>query len=98
MLNIIITPKAFAIILLASAGREVSSFIIQPSKQLLIEAQSRAVNFAIQYGAMAIGQSVVGCKSVDPTGPGKLFVQGLESLTIASSPVTDGSNSLSLEF
>ena len=48
MPNIILTPKAFAIILLASAGREATSFMIQLPEQLLIEAQSRAVNFAIQ--------------------------------------------------
>lgn len=86
MPNTIITPKAFAIILLASAGKEAASFMIQLPEQLLIEAQSRAVNFAIQYGAMAIGQCVVGSKFVDPTGPGQLFVQGVESLTTASSP------------
>ena len=84
--NLIITPKAFAIILLASAGKEVGSFMIQLPEQLLIEAQSRAVNFGIQYGAMAIGQAVVGSKFVDPTAPAKLFVQGFESLTNASSP------------
>ena len=84
--NIIITPKAFAIILLASAGKEVGSFIIQLPEQLLIEAQSRAVNFGIQYGTMAIGQAVAGSKFVDPTAPAKLVVQGFESLTNASSP------------
>ena len=84
--NLIITPKAFAIILLASAGKEVGSFMIQLPEQLLIEAQSRAVNFGIQYGAIAIGQAVVGSKFVDPTAPAKLFVQGFESLTNASSP------------
>lgn len=84
--NLIITPKAFAIILIASAGKEVGSFMIQLPEQLLIEAQSRAVNFGIQYGAMAIGQAVVGSKFVDPTAPAKLFVQGVESLTNASSP------------
>ena len=35
----VITPKAFAIILLASAGSEVSSFMIQVPEQLLMEAQ-----------------------------------------------------------
>lgn len=84
--NIIITPKALAIILLASAGKEVGSFIIQLPEQLLIEAQSRAVNFGIQYGAIAIGQAVVGSKFVNPTAPAELFVQGFESLTTASSP------------
>lgn len=34
--NLIITPKAFAIILLASAGKEVGSFMIQLPEQLLI--------------------------------------------------------------
>jgi len=84
--NLIITPKAFAIILIASAGKEVGSVMIQLLEQLLMEAQSRAVNFGIQYGAMAIGQAVVGSKFVDPTAPAKLFVQGVESLTNASSP------------
>jgi hypothetical protein len=84
--NLIITPRAFAIILIASAGKEVGGFIIQLPEQLLIEAQSRAFNFGIQYGAMAIGQAVVGSKFVDPTAPAKLFVQGVESLTSASSP------------
>ena len=84
--NLIITPKALAIILLASVGKEVGSFMIQLPEQLLIEAQSRAVNFGIQYGAMAIGQAVVGSKFVDPTAPAKLFVQGVESLTNASTP------------
>ena len=39
----IITPRTFAIILLASSGKEVSSFMIQLPEQLLIEAQRRAV-------------------------------------------------------
>ena len=34
--NLIITPKAFAIILLASAGKEVGSFLIQIPEQLLL--------------------------------------------------------------
>lgn len=34
--NIIITPKALAIIVLASAGKEVGSFITQLPEQLLI--------------------------------------------------------------
>jgi hypothetical protein len=84
--NLIITPKAFAIILIASAGKGVGSFMIQLLEQLLMEAQSRAVNFGIQYGAMAIREAVVGSKFVDPTAPAKLFVQGVESLTNASSP------------
>jgi hypothetical protein len=86
MPDTIITPRAFAIILLAYADREVASFMIQILEQLLIEAQSRVVNFAIQYGTMAIRQSVVGAKFVDPTAPAKLFLQGVESLTTASSP------------
>lgn len=75
--NLIITPKALAIILIASAGKEVGSFMIQLPEQLLIEAQSRAVNFGIQCGAMAIAQAVVESKFVDPTAPAKLFVQGV---------------------
>jgi len=86
MPNIIVTPKAFAIILVATATNEVASFMINVSDQLIIEAQSRAINFAIQYGAMAVGQCAVGSKFVDPTAPGKLFLQGVESLTTASSP------------
>ena len=66
MPNRIISPKAFTIILLASAGKEMASFMIQLPEQLLMEAQTRAVNFGIQYGAMAIGQSVGGSKFVDP--------------------------------
>ena len=84
--NIIITPKALAIIILASAGKEVGSFLIQLPEQLLIEAQSRVINFGIQYGAIAIGQAAIGSKFVDPVAPAKLFVQGVESLTTASSP------------
>ena len=34
---------------------------------------------------MAIGQAAVGSKVVDPTAPAKLFLQGVESLTSASS-------------
>ena len=83
--NIIITPKAFAIIFLVSAGKEVGSFIIQLPEQLLIEVQSRAMNLGIQYGAIAIGQAVAGSKFVDPTAPAKLFAKGFESLTTASS-------------
>jgi hypothetical protein len=79
-----INPKTFAIILLATFGQEVGSFMVQLPKQLLIKAQSRAVNFGIQYGAMAIGQSVVGSKFIDPTSPAKLFAQGVESLTSTS--------------
>jgi hypothetical protein len=82
----IITPKALAIILLANAGQEVGSFIVQIPEQLLIEAQSRAINFGIQYGAMAIGQAAIGSKFVDPTAPAKLFSQGFESLLVASTP------------
>ena len=53
--NILITPKALAIIILASALKEVCSFIIQLPEQLILEIQTRAVNFGIQYGAIAIG-------------------------------------------
>ncbi len=53
--NIIITPKAFALISVASASKEVGSFMIQLPEQLLIEVQSRAFNFGIQYGVIAIG-------------------------------------------
>ncbi len=45
--NIIITPKALAIILLASASKDVGGFMIQIPEQLLVEAQSRAINFGI---------------------------------------------------
>ena len=41
--NIIVTPKALALVVLVSTGREVASFMIQLPEQLLIEAQSRAV-------------------------------------------------------
>jgi hypothetical protein len=82
--NPIITPQMFAIILVATVGQEVGSFIIQMPQHLLIEAQSRAVNFGIQYEAMTIRQTAVWSKFPDPTGPGKLFVQGVESLTTLS--------------
>ena len=72
--NLILTPKALAIILLASAGKDVGGFIIQLPEQLLIEAQRRAINFGIQYGAIAIGEFTVGSKFVDPVAPAKLFV------------------------
>ena len=81
-----ITPRTYMIILVATATKEVASFMINVSDQLIIEAQSRAINFAIQYGAMAVGQCAVGSKFVDPTAPGKLFVKGFESLTTASTP------------
>ena len=84
--NLKITPEALALIVIVSVSKEVGSFMIQLPEQLLIEAQSRIANFGIQYGAMAIGQAVVGSKFVDPTAPAKLFVQGVESLTNASSP------------
>jgi len=84
--NPIMTPQMFAIILVATVGQEVGSFIIQMPQHLLIEAQSRAVNFGIQYGSIAIGQAVVGSQSVDPIAPAKLFIQGIESLVNASSP------------
>lgn len=67
-------------------GQQAASFMMKLPEQLLIEAQSRAVNLAIQYGAIAIGQTVVGSNFADPTGPAKLFVQGFESLTTASTP------------
>ena len=82
----LITPKALAIIFLAFTGKEVAGFITQLPEQLLIEAQSRAVNFGIQYGAIAIGQCVVGSKYVNPIAPVELFVQGIEALNSASSP------------
>ena len=50
--NLIITPKALAIILLASAGKEVGGFMVQLPELLLMEIQSRSVNFGIQYGAI----------------------------------------------
>ena len=84
--DIIITPKAFAIIALATVGNEVAGFLMQIPEQLLIEAKSRAVNFAFQYGAIAIGQVASGSKFVDPTAPAKLFVKGFESLTAAATP------------
>ena len=85
MPNNIITPRLYAIILLASAGQEVGSFIIQIPQQLLVEVQNRAVNLGIQYGAIAIGQAA-GSRLVDLAAPVKLFIQGLKSLTSASSP------------
>ena len=84
--NLIITPKALAIILIASVGKEVGSFMLQLPEQLLLQVQSRAINFGIQYGAMAIEEAVVGSKFVDIAAPAKLFVQGVESLTNALSP------------
>ena len=45
--NIIITPKALAIMLLASAGKEVGGFMGQLPEQLLMKIQSRAINFGI---------------------------------------------------
>lgn len=86
MPNPTISPKAFAIILLASIGKDVSGFIVQIPEQLLMEASQRAVNFGIQYGAIAIGECVAGSKFVDVASPAKLFVQGFESLATASSP------------
>jgi hypothetical protein len=86
MPNIPITPKTYMIILVATATNEVTGFMIKVSEQLIIEAQSRAVNFAFQYGAMAIGQAASGSKFVDPTAPAKLFVKGFESLTTAATP------------
>ncbi len=84
--NIIITPKALAIMLLASAGKEVGGFMGQLPEQLLMKIQSRAINFGIQYGAIAIGQAVGGSKFVDPTASAKLFQQGVQSLATASTP------------
>lgn len=84
--NPIITPKIFAIILVSTVGKEVSSFIIQLPQHVLIEAQNRAINFGIQYGSMAIGQAVVGSQTIDAAAPAKLFVQGVESLVNASTP------------
>lgn len=72
--SLIITSKAFNIILMAPAGKEVGSFMIQLPEQLFIEAQSRAINFGIHYGARVIGQAVVRSKFIDPTAPAKLFV------------------------
>ena len=83
---IIVTPKAMAVILLASFGQEVASFAVQIPEQLLVEVQSRMMNFGIQYGAIAVGQAVIGSKFADPAAPAKLFVQGFESLATASSP------------
>ena len=60
MPNLIITPKALAIIALASAGKEVGGFMVQLPEQLLMEIQSRAVNLGIQYRAIAIGQVLLG--------------------------------------
>ena len=83
--NLIINPRTFAIIALASIGSDVSCFITPIPEQLLIEAKSRAINLVIQYGAIVIGQAVVGSKFVDTSAPAKLFLQGVESLTTAFS-------------
>lgn len=84
--NLIVNPKALAIILLANAGQEVCGFIVQLPEQLLIEASSRVSNFAIQYGMIAIGQTVVGSKFIDPVAPVQLFAQGIKSLSEARTP------------
>ena len=75
--NIIITPKALTIIILASFDNEVGSFMIQLPEQLLLEAQNRTVNFVIQYGSIAIGQAAVGSKAIDFTASAKLFFTGI---------------------
>ena len=85
-MEIINTPRAFAVIILASAGQEVASFLIHLPEQLLVEAQNRIVNLAIQYGSIAIGQAAVGSKVINPTAPAKLFLEGVESLATASTP------------
>lgn len=95
MPNPVITPRALAVVLLASLGSEVSevaSFLIVLPEQLLIEAQQRAIAFAqqkganlgLQYATRAVSQAVGG-SNVDPLGPTKLFIQGLEALNNASS-------------
>ena len=84
--NLIANPKALAIVFLASAGKEVGGLLVQLPEQLLMEMQSRAINFAIQYGTVAIGQVVVGSKFVDPTAPAKLFKTGVTALATASTP------------
>ena len=83
---LIIPPKTLAVIFLAALGQDVAGFVIQMNEQLLIEVQSRALNFAIQYETIAVALSVVGAKFVDPTGPAKLFAEGWESLSTASNP------------
>ena len=77
MPNTPISSITFAIILLASIDIYVSSFIVIIPEQELIEVQRRAINFGIQYGAIAIGQAVVGATFVDPASPKQLFVKGL---------------------
>lgn len=84
--NILVDPKTFAIIALASVGHEVASFMVQIPPVLLLEAQKRALNLGIQYGAIAVGQAAVGSNFVDLAGPSKLFVEGLQALNNASSP------------
>jgi len=87
MLNsIIIIPRAFLFILLVAANKKVGGFLVHIPQQLLLEAQSRAIDFGIQYGAMAIGQGIAGSKFIDPAAPTKLFGQGIESLSTTSSP------------
>lgn len=86
MPNPVITPRAFAVILLASIGKDVSAFVVQIPEHLLIKVQAQVVNFGIQYGAIAIGQAAVGSQFVDPYGPKRLFLQGVESLSTAKTP------------
>ena len=60
-------------------------------EQLISAAQERGFNFAIQYGTAAIVQSAIGSKGfgsegVDPCGPAKLLLKGMESLATANTP------------
>lgn len=46
--NIIITPKTFAVIVLASLGREVGCFVVQLPEQLLLQAQEKAMSATVR--------------------------------------------------
>lgn len=91
--NIIITPKTFAVIVLASLGREVGCFVVQLPEQLLLQAQEKAmsatvrmgINMGIQYGAVAVGDAVAR-SNVDLAAPSKYFLHSLEALATASTP------------
>lgn len=81
-----ITPELFLFVYCFAAVQEVAGFIPVLPEALLHEAQTRATNFAIQYGGLVIGiAGESGILDLDPRAPLKLVQYGWNELQNASS-------------
>jgi hypothetical protein len=72
--------------LFAITTNEVGGFLVQLPEQLLLDVESRLINFGIQYVGLAITQSVVGSRFPDSLSSAKVFVEGVDTLSTALTP------------